>query len=99
MHFGCTISDTNIYVVISKMYVRHTTCCLLQHEDASVAMFDHMVRSNSLLPHFAQYDFDTNDLEFIKEQIAGPKDCADKKVCLYCLCPLTFKMYRRIAKA
>jgi len=52
----------------------------LQHEDASVHMFDHMVEANSLLYEFAKYGFKEEDLEFIKEQIAGPQDCTKKKV-------------------
>jgi len=53
---------------------------LLQHEDASVEMFDHMVKSNSLLLEFAKYRFEDKDLDFIKEQIAGPQECKSKKV-------------------
>ena len=43
-------------------------------------MFDHMVKSNNLLHEFKKYGFEDMDLDFIKEQIAGPKDCADRKV-------------------
>jgi len=43
-------------------------------------MFDHMVEANSLLYEFAKYGFKEEDLEFIKEQIAGPQDCTKKKV-------------------
>jgi len=43
-------------------------------------MFDHMVKSNNLLHEFKKYEFEDADLDFIKEQIAGPKDCADRKV-------------------
>lgn len=55
-----------------------------KHEDASVTMFDHMVRSNNLFNEFKKYGFDNADLDFIKEQIAGPKDCADRKGWPYC---------------
>jgi len=55
--------------------------CLLQHEDASVEMFDHLVKSNNLLYEFAKYSFVDRDLDFIKEQIAGPHECVNKKVC------------------
>ena len=44
-------------------------------------MFDHMVKSNELLKHeFKKYDFKKEDMDFIKEQIAGPRECASKKV-------------------
>ena len=52
----------------------------MQHEDASVLMFDHMVESNNLLREFLKYNFEDADLTFIKEQIAGPQDCAGTKV-------------------
>jgi len=60
--------------------VQSVTQYFLQHEDASVEMFDHMVKSNNLLYEFAKYGFDKKDLDFIKEQIAGPQECAGKKV-------------------
>jgi len=56
------------------------TFCALQHEDASVEMFDYMVHSNHLLYEFAKYQFEEIDLDFIREQIAGPRECATKKV-------------------
>jgi len=43
-------------------------------------MFDHMVKSNDLIYEFAKYKFEEADLEFIKEQIGGPRESADKKV-------------------
>jgi len=63
-----------------QLTCRHILPGLLQHEHASVAMFDHMVNSNNLLRTFKKYGFENVDLDFIKEQIAGPKDCADQKV-------------------
>ena len=62
--------------VVCKMYTRF----LLQHEDASVQMFDHMVRSNGLWREFKMYNFEDKDLVFVKEQIAGPQECAGNKV-------------------
>jgi len=53
---------------------------VLQHEHASVAMFDHMVKANNLSSVFKKYGFENADLEFIKEQIGGPRKCADRKV-------------------
>ena len=35
-------------------------------------MFEHLVEENALLPVLEQYGLDSNDLTFIKEQIAGP---------------------------
>jgi len=39
-----------------------------------------MVKANNLLYEFAKYQFEDVDLEFIKEQISGPRDCAGNKV-------------------
>ncbi|KAK3567733.1 hypothetical protein QTP86_024055, partial [Hemibagrus guttatus] len=44
----------------------------LQHENASVEMFDHLVKENNLLPLMKRYGLSTIDLVYIKEQIAGP---------------------------
>ena len=45
-----------------------------QHEDASVAMFDHLIKVNDLQSSFDQYGISDTDLMFVKEQIAGPID-------------------------
>ncbi|XP_073233759.1 deoxynucleoside triphosphate triphosphohydrolase SAMHD1-like [Porites lutea] len=42
-----------------------------KHEDASVNMFDHMMKVNNLLPSFREYNLSEKDLIFIKELIAG----------------------------
>ena len=42
-----------------------------QHEDASVNMFDHMMKVNNLLPSFAKYNLTEIDVIFVKELIAG----------------------------
>ena len=47
---------------------------LTQHEDASVAMFNHLIRVNDLQSSFDQYDITNTDLVFVREQIAGPID-------------------------
>ena len=46
---------------------------LLQHEEASVKMFDYLVEKNDLIPEFEKYGLTEQDRMFIKEQIAGPK--------------------------
>lgn len=47
----------------------------LQHEEASLAMFDYLVTENDLKPVMEQYGLVLpEDLDFIKEQIAGPLD-------------------------
>uniref|UniRef100_A0A669EC71 Uncharacterized protein n=1 Tax=Oreochromis niloticus TaxID=8128 RepID=A0A669EC71_ORENI len=48
----------------------------LQHEDASILMFDHLVDDNNLKPVMNEYGLITegdneNDLVFIKEMIKG----------------------------
>ncbi|XP_067651408.1 deoxynucleoside triphosphate triphosphohydrolase SAMHD1-like [Haliotis asinina] len=43
-----------------------------KHEDASVEMFDHLVRENKLEAQFAQFGLTETDCIFIKEQIKGP---------------------------
>ncbi|XP_036447116.1 deoxynucleoside triphosphate triphosphohydrolase SAMHD1, partial [Colossoma macropomum] len=45
-----------------------------KHENASVQMFDHLVKVNNLMPEIVKYGLTTNDLTFIKEQIEGPQD-------------------------
>lgn len=48
-------------------------CCVLQHETASLAMFDYLVDDNGLKPVMQQHGLVLpEDLDFIKEQIAGP---------------------------
>lgn len=42
-----------------------------KHEEASVKMFDHMIKVNNLLPSFSKYNLEENDVIFIKELIAG----------------------------
>lgn len=42
-----------------------------KHEDASVNMFDHMMKVNNLFPSFREYNLSEKDLIFIKELIAG----------------------------
>ena len=52
--------------------------CHLQHEQASVDMFDHMIETNNLKEVFESFGLDETDLIFIKEQIAGPLDSKKK---------------------
>ena len=42
-----------------------------QHEEASIAMFDHLVKVNKLEAVFEQYQITEKERTFIKEQIAG----------------------------
>lgn len=47
----------------------------MQHESASVQMFDHLVKVNHLEKVMTDYGLSLpSDLIFIKEQIAGPLD-------------------------
>ena len=50
----------------------HPTPHTLQHEQASVMMFEHLVTSNRLDGEFEHYGLMETDITFIKEQIAGP---------------------------
>lgn len=53
-----------------------------KHEDASVAMFDHLIQVNDLQSTFDQYGITDIDLVFVKEQIAGPietEQCSSQK--------------------
>ncbi|XP_042319026.1 deoxynucleoside triphosphate triphosphohydrolase SAMHD1 [Sceloporus undulatus] len=44
-----------------------------KHEKASVQMFEHLITSNNLRPDMEYYGLQLNeDIDFIKEQIAGP---------------------------
>lgn len=48
---------------------------VLQHETASLAMFDHLVDKNGMKPVMEQHGLVLpEDLDFIKEQIAGPQN-------------------------
>ena len=48
---------------------------MLQHETASREMFDYLVDDNDLKPVMEQYGLKLpEDLDFIKEMIAGPLD-------------------------
>lgn len=47
----------------------------LQHEEASVKMFDHLVEDNDLKPVMVKYGLKLpEDLVFIREQIVGPSN-------------------------
>ncbi|XP_072553050.1 deoxynucleoside triphosphate triphosphohydrolase SAMHD1-like [Salminus brasiliensis] len=48
-----------------------------KHENASVQMFDHLVKVNKLEPVMEKYGLTPNDLVFIKEQIEGPRGNVD----------------------
>ena len=48
---------------------------MIQHETASLAMFDHLVDVNGLKPLMKHYGLQLpQDLDFVKEMIAGPLD-------------------------
>lgn len=61
---------------------------VLQHENASVAMFDHLVKENDLNQLMTQHGLVLHeDLTFIKELIGGPLDtnaAEAKKVTALC---------------
>lgn len=62
------------------MHVCYVQChpfISLQHEKASVDMFDHLVKENNLKPMMEKYNLSDTDLKFIKEQIAGPSGSKD----------------------
>ena len=44
----------------------------MQHEQASVMMFEHLLEVNNLKPTFEEHGLNETDINFIKEQIAGP---------------------------
>ncbi|CAL4061492.1 unnamed protein product, partial [Meganyctiphanes norvegica] len=48
------------------------------HEEASVKMFDHLVKENNLQKEFEYYGLDEQDMVFVKELISGPKPCTDQ---------------------
>lgn len=49
--------------------------CIFQHEAASLSMFDYLVDDNGLRPVMEAHGLVLpEDLDFIKEQIAGPLD-------------------------
>ncbi|XP_055956017.1 deoxynucleoside triphosphate triphosphohydrolase SAMHD1-like isoform X2 [Patella vulgata] len=48
------------------------------HEEASIQMFDHLIKVNNLEEDFKEYNLKRAEIEFIKEQIAGPSDKDDK---------------------
>ena len=62
-----------------------SACVSLQHETASLAMFDYLVEDNDLMPVMEEYGLVLpEDLVFIKEQIGGPQvsiDSPSRRVC------------------
>ena len=53
---------------------------ILQHEDGSAMMFDHMMKANNLFGEFRKYGLEEVDCIFIKEQIRGPPKHLEGKV-------------------
>ncbi|VDI84336.1 Hypothetical predicted protein, partial [Mytilus galloprovincialis] len=49
-----------------------------KHEDASVMMFDYLIKKHNLKGEFKKYDLVDQDIKFIKEQIAGPKQNGER---------------------
>ncbi|XP_052062384.1 deoxynucleoside triphosphate triphosphohydrolase SAMHD1-like isoform X2 [Mytilus californianus] len=43
-----------------------------KHEDASVIMFDYLIKENELREEFERFGLTEQDITFVKEQIAGP---------------------------
>lgn len=73
------VTRLHVYYVMLVYYVRCHPCVSLQHETASVQMFDHLVKENNLRPAMKGYGLSPIDLDFIKEQIAGPLDSTDSQ--------------------
>ena len=46
----------------------------VQHEMASLMMFDHLLQVNNMQEHFTQYGLTNQDISFIKLLIASPQD-------------------------
>ena len=70
LHFSVLSSVVCCYwfhCIIYPLYL----LLLLQHEDASLKMFDHLVDENNLIPEFEKYNLKDEARHFIKEQIAG----------------------------
>ena len=45
---------------------------ILQHEDGSIAMLDHLIHTNNLWSSLEDYGLNLKDVVFIKELIYGP---------------------------
>jgi len=56
------------------MYNYFCLLCLLQHEDASVQMFRHLLQHNNLDEVFREHGLTEPDIVFIEEQIVGPRN-------------------------
>ncbi|XP_021349063.1 deoxynucleoside triphosphate triphosphohydrolase SAMHD1-like, partial [Mizuhopecten yessoensis] len=52
-----------------------------EHEEASVDMFDHLVKKNGLDTEFDKYGLTDMDRTFIKEQIKGPSEEGNMNLC------------------
>ena len=52
----------------------HLSLLFTKHEEASVAIFEHLVETNDLMETFENVGLDDTDLIFIKELIYGPLD-------------------------
>lgn len=48
-----------------------------KHETLAVRMFDRLVEKNEMWAEFDRYFLTKEDIQFIKEQIAGPPDTND----------------------
>ncbi|XP_050399005.1 deoxynucleoside triphosphate triphosphohydrolase SAMHD1-like isoform X2 [Patella vulgata] len=44
------------------------------HEEASIKMFQHLIKENNLMADFEYYNLKQEDIDFIKELIAGPSN-------------------------
>ncbi|KAI4892675.1 hypothetical protein NFI96_028024, partial [Prochilodus magdalenae] len=70
---GLNWKASNVYM--TRSYEQMMMFPADQHEQASVQMFDHLVKVNNLEPVMEKYGLSLpDDLIFIKEQIAGPLD-------------------------
>ncbi|XP_042872916.1 deoxynucleoside triphosphate triphosphohydrolase SAMHD1-like [Penaeus japonicus] len=48
-----------------------------KHEDASIKMFDYLIKSNNLEDEFRRYKLDDRDITFIKEMIQRPRETSN----------------------
>lgn len=58
--------------MFDSIFIPMLADCQWKHEVASAEMFDHLIESNHLRPHFDQEGLNEEDIIFIKEQIRGP---------------------------
>ena len=69
----CKSTWFELWLVYNNCYFVIICDSIIQHEGASVMMFEHLLKVNNLREELEKYGLGETDIVFIKEQIAGPR--------------------------